>query len=141
VLGLFSFIWGGGAGNYKLLQLPSGAPPAWVYPIIWTLLYFMIGSGMSQIFVQKQSFIYADKVRAAALSVIMLIFNIIWYPLFFGVNAYLLALIDIIMICMLTFFLIYYISRLNMFASILLVPYLLWCLYALYLNLLIFLLN
>lgn len=123
---------------YPTLIKPSWTPPDWVFGPVWSSLYLMIAVSGWLMYRAE----YSQK-RSVALMLYgsQLALNFIWSFLFFSLQSPILGLIDIILLCLfisLTIIKAWPVSRL---ASILLIPYLLWVLYATSLNAGIWLLN
>jgi len=139
VLGFLSAILTGNFDVYGTLALPPFAPPAIVFPIVWTLLYILLGGSAGTIFGNmKQS---RDKDRAVLLFATMLIFNYLWTPLFFGLSAYFAALVDIAVMIALSAWLLPYWAKNSRYGKWVLAGYLAWLVYAFYLNLGVLVLN
>jgi tryptophan-rich sensory protein len=127
-------------GNwYANLNKPSFNPPNWIFGPVWTTLYIMMG--ISAYLVWRKG-LDNKLVRLALICfVIQLALNALWTPLFFGLRSPLAGLIDIILLLSaidLTAILFLIISKP---AALLLVPYVLWVLFATILNAAIYLLN
>ena len=120
---------------YSSLTLPSFNPPSWVFPPVWTSLYFMMSIAIWIIWIN-----FFDK-NILKIYFIHLFFNSIWSVIFFGFHFIGLALIDllIILIFIVKLMKIYY-SK-NRISFYLLIPYFLWSTYALVLNFTIFIIN
>ena len=124
---------------YATLNKPFFAPPNWVFGPVWTLLYFLMG--VSFYLVWKQG-IKQKRVRIACLLFLaQLGFNLIWSPIFFGLQAPLLGLIVIMAMWMLIVMTMKKFYLLSRPAFYLLVPYLLWVSFATLLNAAIVVLN
>ena len=116
---------------YQELTRPYLTPPNWVFGPAWTILYIMIA--ISIIFYYQAS----GKERViltTGILVVHLVANFSWTPLFFGVKAPLLALLDILVLDATLVALIYLFWQANTVAAVLLIPYLLWVSFATYLN-------
>lgn len=118
---------------YYLLVQPPLSPPRILFPIVWTILYLLIGGAAGAIW-GSRCCPEAQRYRSLLVFTIMLIFNIIWLPLFFAGNAFFLALIDIVIMIALTIWLIVLFSRCSVTAGLIMAVYLLWLLFAFYLN-------
>lgn len=124
---------------YPMLVKPAFTPPNWVFPVVWTILYLMMGSSLYLVW--KKGFIKPRLKRAFSIFGIQLALNVGWSVAFFGLRSPLLGLYAIaalwaaILITMRRFFCI---SRL---ASRLLVPYFIWVTFAAVLNFFIWKLN
>lgn len=124
---------------FQSLEKPPLTPPGWVFPVVWTVLFLLMGLA-SYVVIRSgrpRSMVW----RALAVYGLQLFFNFVWMLLFFNLGAYLPAffwLIALWLFIWMNFLLFYRISRM---AGWLLVPYLLWVLFAGYLNLGVYLLN
>lgn len=124
---------------YAGLSKPPLSPPGWVFPIVWSILYVLMGIALYT--VRESSGHGGLKPDAYRVFAMQLILNIGWPVVFFVFRAY---LISVIWLCVLIGFVL---AATRLFWTInkcggrLLVPYLIWCLYALYLNVGIYILN
>ena len=123
---------------YPLLAKPSWTPPDWVFGPVWTCLYIMIAISGWLIYRAKHSH---KRTIALRLYGIQLALNFIWSFVFFSLQNPLLGLIDIVLLCLLISLTIIKAWPVRSLASILLIPYLVWVLYATSLNAGIWLLN
>ena len=133
--GIVGFIISGSTDYNSLIQ-PELAPPAILFPIVWTILYFLMGLSYGIIT------IYSDldsDVKTIYYS--QLIVNLIWPIIFFVMKNRLLALIWIILLLILIIIMIIKFYKKNKVASLIQIPYLLWTIFATYLNFSIYLLN
>lgn len=122
--------------TFELLNKPEPAPPGWLFPVVWTILYILMG-------IASYLVLTSGKPNDAALTVygIQLAFNFFWPIIFFNLGMYLFAFIWLVVLWLLilkTALLFYQISKP---AGYLMIPYLLWVTFAGYLNLSIYLLN
>ncbi len=123
---------------YPYLVKPSWTPPAWVFGPVWSLLYIMIALSGWFIYRAKYS---QNRTVALILFGAQLSLNFIWSFLFFSLRSPLLGLIDIVLLSILIILTIIKAWPVSRLASLLLIPYLLWVLYATSLNGGIWLLN
>jgi tryptophan-rich sensory protein len=115
---------------YPTLNKPSWTPPNWTFPIVWTLLYTLMGVSLWLVLNAAT----VGKTPAYIAFYLQLLFNFAWSILFFYLQNPYLALIDITLLWLAiigTFILFWQHSRL---AALLLVPYFLWVSYAFSLN-------
>lgn len=123
---------------YPKLIKPSWTPPAWVFGPVWSCLYLMIAVSGWLLYRAE----YSQQRRLALLFYsAQLVLNFAWPFLFFFLQSPLLGLIDIALLCLAVMLTIYKAWPLHRTAALLLVPYLLWVLYAASLNAGIWLLN
>jgi tryptophan-rich sensory protein len=108
------------------------APPAIVFPIVWTILYFVIT-------VTLYRFIDNKKIRNLIL--LNLVINVIWPILFFKFELFLLSVFWLILIIITLIYELIKIYKEDKLFAFINIPYLIWLFFALYLNIMIFLLN
>jgi tryptophan-rich sensory protein len=124
---------------YVALEKPAFAPPNWIFGPVWITLYFLMG--LSLYIVWKDEL--KSKTRNAFFVVfgIQLILNALWSFLFFGLRSPFLGLLDIILLDIMVIVTIIYAKSISKLAMILLIPYLIWIVFASFLNYVIFLVN
>ena len=122
--------------DYNFLERPFLSPPSIVFPIVWTILYILMGISYAIL----ESNQLTDK-KTNLLYYTQLGFNALWSIFFFLLKWRLFAFIWIIILAILIIFMILNFYRKNKIAGLLQVPYLLWVLFASYLNIVIFILN
>lgn len=123
---------------YQALAKPSFNPPDWVFAPVWTILYFLMGvSGWR---VWRRSASRATR-GALALFGLQLFLNFAWSVLFFGFQRIDLALIDIVVLFVAIVANMILFWRIERLATLLLVPYAAWVVFAIVLNVSIWLLN
>ncbi len=122
---------------YQTLHLPPLAPPGWLFPLVWTVLYILMG--VSAWLVWRQGGPGAE--QALRLYAAQLLVNVIWPFLFFGMQAYWLAFFWLLLLLVLVVMMIVSFYRVQPVAAYLQIPYLLWLLFAAYLNLAVAILN
>lgn len=117
---------------YTSLTLPSFAPPALVFPVAWSILYILMGISFYRIWmigqegynIRLQKFFYATQ----------LFLNFIWTPIFFYFEMRGLALLDIILLFVVVLMTIALFNNRDKLSAKLLLPYLLWIIFAMVLN-------
>ena len=129
----------GGMGQYRAMNQPPLSPPGWVFPVVWTILYLLMGYASYLVWTSDAS--QNEKRGALILYGAQLAANFIWPLLFFNAQMYLAALIWLVVLWILIFLTIRAFSKINERAGDLLIPYILWVTFAAYLNLGIYLLN
>ena len=123
--------------NYTDLTLPSFAPPGILFPIVWTILYTLMGISS---YIISESISY-EKDKALSIYWIQLGINLLWSIIFFVLNLKTLAFIWIILLIVAVIIMIKRFLSINKLAGYLQIPYLLWIIYAAILNLSIIFLN
>lgn len=126
-----------GSMAYSAFNKPSFSPPSYLFPIVWTVLYILMGISSYIIYSSNSP----DKRKALTTYAIQLFFNFFWSILFFGLSQYLLAFVWLILLIVLIVVMIYQFYQIQPVAAYLQIPYLLWCLFAAYLNFTIYMLN
>lgn len=121
---------------YSYINKPFLAPPRIVFPIAWTILYIMMG--ISYYLLIKDNNVSK---KVVGMYYGQLFLNILWSFIFFGANNFLISLIDILLLDILVWGIIYSFYRINKVSSYLLIPYFVWILFATYLNLAIWIAN
>lgn len=134
---LSALLSGNMSSSYAAFTKPAFAPPGLVFPIVWTVLYVLMGIS-SYLIVQS-----GHPGRRAALRVyfIQLFFNFMWSILFFGLSDYLLAFFWLLLLIGLILVMIVRFFQIRPAAGILQISYLLWCVFAAVLNYAVYLLN
>lgn len=122
---------------YENLLLPPLAPPSWVFPVVWTILYILMGIS-AYLVSQSDSFYRNSALRIYALQLFV---NFFWTLIFFNFEMYLFAFLWLMLLLLLIIMMILCFARIDKKAALLQIPYLLWVSFAAYLNLGIYLLN
>ena len=123
--------------NYNMMIRPSFAPPGFIFPIVWTILYILMG--ISSYLINESNNINTSE--AIKIYIIQLILNLLWSFIFFKFELYFLAFIWIIVLIIFVIIMIIRFYKVSKLSAYLQIPYLLWLLFALILNFNIFLLN
>jgi tryptophan-rich sensory protein len=116
---------------YSTLHRPPLTPPNYVFPMVWTILYAVIGI-CGWIIWRKPEFSHLRLVKN--LYATQLILNWMWTPLFFYQHLIGLSLLNIILLVIVVSLIIYFAYRNIKTVSMLMIPYVLWLLFAAYLN-------
>lgn len=135
--GVASQITNDAAAIYEEMIKPPLSPPASAFPKVWAALYLMMGIASFYI-------LNADpetKKYGRGIYIIQLVMNFGWSLIFFGSGAYWFAALWLLGIIMMLVALITFLYKAVWPATLWLIPYLLWCMYAFYLNVAIALLN
>ena len=121
------------------LNRPPLSPPGWLFPIVWTILYILMGVS-SYLIIQSGA---EEEAVNSALSVYVyqLIVNFLWSTFFFNFGWYLFSFIWLVLLWVLVLIMIVRFYNISRLAGILQIPYLIWVTFAGYLNLGIWLLN
>lgn len=125
-----------GSIDYDLLQKPPLAPPSILFPIMWTILYILMGISYG---ILKDKTLVNKEINL--IYYIQLFVNALWPIAFFVLKWRLFAFFWIILLAILIIIMIIKFYKKNKLSGLLQIPYLLWTLFATYLNLSIYLLN
>lgn len=137
--GFSAFLTRDGMRAFASLRQPPLSPPAWLFPVVWTLLYLSMGLASYLVWVSGVS----DRRRDRALTVygLSLAANFLWPILFFTVQAWLAAFLLLLLLWALVGIAALLFGAITPRAGKLLLPYLAWLTFAAYLNLGVWLLN
>ncbi len=136
---LSGYISGNSMEAYKQLEQPPFSPPGAVFGIVWPILYVLMGIA-SYLICVSDTFDTAKK-SAITVYAVQLAFNFLWSIWFFNLNLYYFAFIWLFLLVVLVIILMIKTKEISKPAFYMLVPYLLWLLFAGYLNLGIAILN
>ncbi len=118
--------------KYADLYKPPLAPPGWVFPVVWTVLFIMMGIAAYLVFINSEGKTRRDALLYYAAQ---LLANLGWSVLFFRFGFYVLAFFWLLLLWYLVYTTIKNFAPISESAAMLLVPYLLWLTFAGYLNL------
>lgn len=137
--GLAGFISSGSMDVFSALTKPPLSPPGWLFPVVWTVLYIMMGAASYLIYTSRAPAAQINK--TLKLYALQLGFNFLWTFLFFNLQLYYFSFAWLCALWLLILGTIILFSRISKPAGYLLIPYLLWVSFAGYLNLAIAILN
>ena len=121
--------------DYQNLIQPPLAPPSILFPIAWTILYLLIG--ISYYLFRKSN----NNLKTISIYYLQLFFNALWSIIFFMWKMRFFSIIWILILVLLIIILIFQFYKDKKVAAYLLIPYLLWVIFATYLNIGIYMLN
>lgn len=124
---------------FYMVEKPPLAPPAWLFPVVWTILYTLMGISSYLIVVSDAGF--EEKAEAIRLYAYQLIVNFLWSTFFFNFRWYLFSFLWLLLLWILVFFMIRKFHTISKLAAYINIPYLLWITFAGYLNIGIWWLN
>lgn len=124
---------------YQEINQPLLAPPPWLFPVVWTILYVLMGISFARIVLSDQPDV--EKIPSYFWYVFQLFFNFFWSIWFFNFRAFEFSFVWIVILWygILRMILAFY--QIDKIAAKLQIPYLLWVTFAAYLNLAIAILN
>ncbi len=138
--GLSALLTMGSMDLYETIIQPPLSPPAILFPIVWTILYTIMGIS-SGIIYNSQGGTAASRNNALAVYALQLFINFIWSIIFFNLRAFLPAFVLILVLWVLIIVMITRFYKIDKTAALLQIPYLLWVTFAAYLTLAIYTLN
>ena len=122
--------------DYSSLEKPFLSPPGIVFPIVWTILYILMGISYAILKTNNLSDENTDSIYY-----LQLFFNALWPIIFFVLKWRLFAFIWIIILLILVALMIKIFYERNKLAGLLQIPYLVWLIFASYLNIATYILN
>ena len=133
------FISSNSMEQFGQLNQPPLAPPGFLFPIVWTILYVLMGIASYLVFSSNKK--QEDVKDALTVYALQLAVNFFWSIFFFNLEWYLFAFFWLILLWILILYTILLFYRISKPAAYLMVPYLVWVTFAGYLNLGIYVLN
>ena len=137
VSGLSGILTAGSMDTFEALVKPPLTPPGIVFPIVWTILFFLMGVSSYRIFVSGAS----RKTAALTVYGIQLVVNFLWSIFFFNLHLYLFSFFWLVFLWLLILLMLVLFFSIDKVAGWLQVPYFVWVTFAGYLNLCIYFLN
>ena len=110
---------------------PPLSPPGILFPIVWGILYLLMGISAARIYQSPPSL---PRSRGLNLWIIQLVVNFFWSPIFFNAQAYGFAFFWLLLLWILVLLMILSFRKIDPLAAWLQLPYLLWLTFAAYLN-------
>jgi len=135
--GLTAFLTRNSMEIYSQITKPALAPPGIIFPIVWGILYTLMGISAYIITVSN----HPDSGNALFIYALQLIVNFIWPLIFFNGQMFWLAFAIILLLWVLIIIMIRKFYQIRPIAAYLQIPYLIWVTFAAYLNLMIAILN
>ena len=135
--GLSALFTGRSMDSYSKLIQPSFAPPGWLFPVVWTMLFILMGIGAARVYIAAGP----RSSASLALFFAQLAVNFCWSIFFFRLEARLFAFVWLLLLLTLVLFMAAEFKKSDKNAALLQLPYILWLCFAGYLNLSIYLLN
>ncbi len=137
-VGLFAgLLTSGSTDFYQEIQLPPLSPPRWIFPVVWTGLYLLMGLSSYLVWNSESP----ARHRALTLYGIQLGVNFLWPIFFFCLHLIFFSFLWLAFLWILVAFLTRAFLKVNKLAAYLQIPYLIWLTFAEYLNLGVFFLN
>lgn len=129
----------GGTEVYaQTVTKPPLSPPGIVFPIVWTVLYALMGIGAARVYQAEDS---AERKRGLNLFIAQLIVNFFWSLIFFNLQAFGLAFFWLLVLLILVIWMTYTFYKVDPLAGFLQIPYIIWLVFAAYLSAGVWILN
>lgn len=135
--GLASLLNMKGFKEFQFVDKPSITPPTFLFPIVWTILYILMGISAYLIFKSGEK----GKTRAYLFYTMQLVMNFLWTCFFFGAKDYTAAFVAIVVLLVLVAGMIFSFYAVNKKSGYFQIPYLIWITFALFLNYLVLIMN
>ena len=138
--GLAALLTYDGMMLYDEVVMPPLSPPGFLFPIVWTILYTLMGIGSARVLIHGANM---GQITSDAFSVyaFQLIVNFAWSIIFFEFRAFLGAFIWLCFLWILILVMLVRFAKVDKVAAIINIPYLIWVTFAGYLNFMIYILN
>ncbi len=138
--GISALLTMGNMNIYSEVTTPPLSPPGFLFPIVWTILFILMGISAAIIYGKREE--YPNEVRRAlTVYALSLVVNFLWSIIFFNMRSFLFAFVWLLLLWFLILRTIMLYKPISPVAAYLQIPYLVWVTFAGYLNLGIFLLN
>ena len=115
----------------ETITQPSLSPPMWLFPVVWTILFALMGIGAARIWTASGSL---QRSRSLNLFLAQLTVNFFWSLIFFNTQAFGFAFVWLLLLIGLVVWMILTFRKVDPLAAYLQIPYLLWLIFAAYLN-------
>ncbi len=126
-----------GMKEFAELKQPPLSPPGWLFPVVWTALYTLMGISAARVYLEGGE----EDRPALIVYAVQLIVNALWTPIFFALELRLVAFVWLLILIGLVIYMITRFRRVDKAAAYLQIPYIIWLAFAAYLNFGVFLLN
>lgn len=123
--------------NYEMFEKPALSPPQFLFPIVWAILFFLMGVSAYMIYNSENQ----NKKTALTVYGIQLAVNFLWPILFFKAKLFFISFLWLILLWALVALMILLFRKIRPIAAYIQIPYLLWLTFAGYLNFMVYKLN
>lgn len=137
--GLSALFTQGSMKDFEKVSQPPFAPPASLFPIVWSILFVLMGIASYLVYTSQAS---SEQIQKALIAYgIQLAVNFFWSIIFFNMKAFLFAFLWLLLLWVLIIVTMALFCRIRRSAMYLLIPYFLWVTFAVYLNFGVYRLN
>ncbi len=123
--------------EYAALRQPPLSPPGWIFPVVWTILFVLMGISAARVYLNSPE----DWPPALTTYAVQLVLNMLWTPLYFALNLRLAAFVLLVILLIAVIIMTVQFYNVDKKAAYLQIPYIVWLVFAGYLNLATYLLN
>ncbi len=123
--------------EYEALRQPPLSPPGWLFPVVWTILFVLMGISAARVYLNSPE----DWPPALTTYAVQLVLNMLWTPLYFALNLRLAAFVLLVILLIAVIVMTVQFYNVDKKAAYLQIPYIVWLVFAGYLNLATYLLN
>lgn len=127
-----SLLTGGGMEVFASVEKPPLSPPGWLFPVVWTILYILMGISSYLILTSETD--ESVKERAIRIYGLQLLVNFLWPTFFFNFRWYGFSFFWLLLLWFLVLVMILRFWEINKLAAYMNIPYLIWLTFAAYLN-------
>ncbi len=137
IIGVIGTLIGNPKMGFEMINKPSFMPPRILFPIVWTILYIVMGISSYLIYKEKKE----KNNKALKAYGLQLILNMLWTYFFFNIKAYLFSLIWLLILLIVVIIMVIKFIKINKTAGLIQIPYIIWLVFAATLNFAIFQIN
>ena len=127
------------SSDYEKFNKPSFSPPGWLFPVVWTILFFLMAVAAYRIWMKGKS--GEDVRKALVLYGIQLFLNFLWSIIFFRFRLYAIAFLELLLLLVFILLTTFEFYRIDKTSAYLMIPYIAWVSFAGVLNYTIWMLN
>ena len=137
IIGFIGSMLGGSMALFDNIKKPIFAPPAIIFPIVWGILYILMGISSYLVYISDSRY----KKIGLIFYAIQLVLNALWTMIFFRFENFLFAFIWLLVLLGIVVIMLFYFYKSDKKAFYLQIPYLIWLIFSLILNYSIYTLN
>ncbi|MGV8981198.1 TspO/MBR family protein [Clostridium sp.] len=127
------------SGDYANFNKPPFSPPGWVFPVVWTILFFLMAVAAYRIWMKGKA--GEDVSKALTLYCAQLFLNFLWSIIFFRFRLYAIAFLELLLLLVLILLTCFEFYRIDKTSGYLMIPYIVWVSFAGVLNYAIWMMN
>ncbi|MBU3144488.1 TspO/MBR family protein [Clostridium sp. CF012] len=127
------------SSDYEKFNKPPFSPPGWIFPVVWTILFFLMAVAAYRIWMKGKS--GEETRKALILYGTQLFFNFLWSIIFFRFRLYAIAFLELLLLLVFILLTTFEFHRIDKPSAYLMIPYIAWVSFAGVLNYVIWMLN